>query len=51
MTLATVGFVLAASFLAAAVGVGAFLLVAAPVAEVTAAVLRWREPRRDKRSA
>jgi hypothetical protein len=46
--MATVAFALAVAFLAAAVGVGAFLLVAAPVAEVTAAVLRWRETRREK---
>jgi hypothetical protein len=49
--MATVVFALAAGVLAVAVGAGAFLLVSAPVAEVTAAVLRWRETRREKRGA
>lgn len=49
--MATVVFVLAASVLVAAVGAGAFLLVSAPVAEVTAAVLRWRETRREQRES
>lgn len=49
--MAAVVFVLAAGVLVVAVVAGAFLLVSAPVAEVTAAVLRWREDKREKRSA
>ena len=52
--MATVGFVLAAVVVAAAVGVGAFLLavaVTAPAMEATAAYLRWREAKREKRTA
>lgn len=45
--MATVGFVLAASVLVAAVGVGAFLLVSEPVSVATAAYLRWRDTRRE----
>jgi type IV secretory pathway VirB3-like protein len=51
--MATVVFVLAAGVLVAAVVAGAFLVaraIAEPAVEVTAAVLRRRETRREKRN-